>query len=84
VARLYTLYGERAPLEVERRLTGTNTSQPVGSKGTMTITIRNRTGGTVKNITLRDVLPPEYVMDPTYTPTVRTVHVSPVYGTTRA
>jgi len=80
VARLYTLYGERAPLEVERRLTGTNTSQPVGSKGTMTITIRNRTGGTVKNITLRDVLPPEYVMDPTYTPTVRTVHVSPVYG----
>ncbi|MGD2030196.1 MAG: hypothetical protein PVG86_09695, partial [Desulfobacterales bacterium] len=52
---LYTRYGERDTLSVERRLTGTNTSQPVGSKGTMTIIIRNNTGGSVKNITMTDV-----------------------------
>ena len=75
---LYTRYGERANLSVERRLTGTNTSQPVGSKGTMTIIIRNYTGGSVKNITMTDVLPSEYVMDPTFTPTVT---MDPRYGT---
>ena len=75
---LYTRYGERANLSVERRLTGTNTSQPVGSKGTMTIIIRNYTGGSVKNITMTDVLPTEYVMDPTFTPTVT---MDPRYGT---
>jgi len=75
---LYTRYGEIANLSVERRLTGTNTAQPVGSKGTMTIVIRNTTGGSVKNITLADVLPAEYVMDPTFTPTVT---MDPRYGT---
>ncbi|MGD8891385.1 MAG: hypothetical protein PVF94_00005 [Desulfobacterales bacterium] len=75
---LYTRYGERDTLSVERRLTGTNTSQPVGSKGTMTIIIRNNTGGSVKNITMTDVLPTEYVMDPTFTPTVT---MDPRYGT---
>jgi uncharacterized repeat protein (TIGR01451 family)/fimbrial isopeptide formation D2 family protein len=75
---LYTRYGERANLSVERRLTGTNTSQPVGSKGTMTIIIRNETGGSVKNITMADVLPVEYVMDPTFIPTVT---MDPRYGT---
>ncbi|RJQ76458.1 MAG: DUF11 domain-containing protein [Desulfobacteraceae bacterium] len=76
-ASLYTRYGEQALLSVERRLTGTNTAQPVGSKGTMTITIRNTTGGSVKNIRLRDVLPPEYVMDPTFTPTAS---MDPAFG----
>jgi uncharacterized repeat protein (TIGR01451 family) len=73
VATLYTRYGELANLGVERRLTGTNTSQPVGSKGTMTITIRNRTGGSVRFsdalADLKNVLPVEYVVDPTFTPT---------------
>ena len=64
-------------LSVQRRLTGTNTAQPVGSKGTMTITVTNNTGGTVKNIKLRDVLPLEYVMDSTFTPTLV---ISPAYG----
>ena len=78
VARLYTQYNDGHPLlEVERRLTGTNTSQPVGSKGTMTITIRNNSGGSVKNIHLRDVLPTEYVVDPTYPPAI---NVNPDYG----
>ena len=62
-----------AGLDVQRRLTGINTAQPVGSRGLMTITIRNTTGGTIKNINLRNVLPPEYVMDPTFTPTLQTV-----------
>jgi len=74
-ATLQTLYTNN--LRVERRLTGTNTAQPVGSKGTMTITISNFTGGSVKNIHLTDVLPPEYVMDPTFTPEI---DVTPAYG----
>ncbi|HEX7045565.1 MAG TPA: hypothetical protein VF203_13245, partial [Burkholderiales bacterium] len=72
-AALITRFGDGpagSTLTVNRQLTGTITSQPVGTKGTMTITITNNTGGTVKNIRLRDVLPPEYVVDPTFTPTV--------------
>lgn len=65
-------------LNVTRQLTGLNTAQPVGSRGLMTITIRNNTGGTIKNIKLRDVLPPEYVMDSTFTPTLA---MAPAYGT---
>lgn len=64
-------------LNVTRQLTGLNTAQPVGSRGLMTITIRNNTGGTVKNIKLRNVLPPEYVMDSTFTPTLA---MAPAYG----
>jgi len=59
-----------AGLTVQRQLRGTNLAQPVGSKGTMTITITNNTGGTIKNIKLRDVLPLEYVVDSTFTPTL--------------
>ncbi|MFZ2161061.1 MAG: isopeptide-forming domain-containing fimbrial protein [Sideroxyarcus sp.] len=64
-------------LTIARALTGTNLAQPVGSKGTMTITITNNSGGTVKNIRLRDVLPAQYVVDPTFTPTLT---VNPAYG----
>ncbi|MBU1425291.1 MAG: DUF11 domain-containing protein [Gammaproteobacteria bacterium] len=64
-------------LTITRALTGTNLAQPVGSKGTMTITIFNNTGGTVKNINLRDVLPAQYVVDPTFTPTLA---VTTAYG----
>ena len=73
-ATLSTLVGGGASgLTVQRQLRGTNITQPVGSKGTMTITITNNSnasGGTIKNIKLRDVLPLEYVMDSTFTPTV--------------
>ena len=64
-------------LNVTRALTGTNLAQPVGSKGTMTITITNNTGGTVKNIVLTDLLPAQYVVDATFTPTI---NVTPMYG----
>ena len=64
-------------LDIRTEIIGTNTSQPAGSKGTVRITIRNNTGGTVKGIRLRDILPTEYVVDPTYTPRVTT---TPAYG----
>lgn len=57
-------------LTVTPVLTGTNVTQNVGSKGTMTITITNNTGGSLKNIKLKDTLPADYVMDPTFTPTI--------------
>jgi len=64
-------------LEVRRRLTGINTSQPVGSRGEMEIRLRNYSGGSIKNIHLRDILPPEYVVDSTFTPTIS---VTSLYG----
>jgi len=69
-------------LDVDVFLEGTNRSQPMGTKGTVSIRIRNRTGGTIKGgidgLELRNVLPPEYVVDPTFTPIVIT---RPAYGT---
>jgi uncharacterized repeat protein (TIGR01451 family)/fimbrial isopeptide formation D2 family protein len=64
-------------LQVVRNLTGLNTGQPVGSRGLMTIELTNNTGGSIKNIHLRDILPPEYVVDSTYTPTLS---INPRYG----
>ncbi|MDH5324987.1 MAG: hypothetical protein OEZ68_06810 [Gammaproteobacteria bacterium] len=68
-------------LNISRSISGTNPGQPAGSKGVVTITITNNTGGTVKNIHLRDLLPPEYIMDPTYDPANgATINVTPAYG----
>ncbi len=64
-------------LQVQRFLTGLNTSQPVGSRGLMRIRLTNNSGGSIKNIHLRNILPPEYVVDSTFTPTVS---VNPRYG----
>lgn len=87
VARLYTQYGDTGQgattLTVQRQVTGVNTSQPVGSKGLVTLTITNNTAGTVKNIKLTDVLSSEYVIDPTYWATgyTKTLQVSaPAYA----
>jgi large repetitive protein len=68
-------------LSIQTEIIGTNTSQPAGSKGTVRITIRNNTGGTVKGIKLRNLLPSAYVVDPTFTPAVA---VTPAYGTAYA
>lgn len=68
-------------LDIDVALTGTNTSQPMGSKGTVTITVSNNTGGTIRGgvdgIKLRNVLPADYVVDPTFVPTAV---VTPAYG----
>lgn len=79
-ATFYSRYNDDHPLlTVERQLTGVNTSQPVGSRGMMTIIIHNDSGGSVKNIHLTDVLPVEYVVDATYVPEL---DVTPAYGAT--
>ncbi|MGD8594891.1 MAG: hypothetical protein PVF82_18840, partial [Gammaproteobacteria bacterium] len=66
-ATLRTYHGDvNNQLTVQRSITGINTSQPVGSRGYVTLTITNNTGGTVKDIYLDDVLPAEYVIDPTF------------------
>ena len=51
-------------------LTGLNTSEPVGARGLMTITVTNNSGGTVRDIVFNNELPPEYVVDSTFTPTL--------------
>jgi large repetitive protein len=52
-------------LTITANLTGIATNPRVGSKGLMRLTIRNATSGAVRNIRLRDILPPEYVVDST-------------------
>lgn len=68
-------------LDVDVFLTGTNTSQPMGGKGTVRIRITNNSGGTIKGgatgIRLRDALPAEYVVDTTFDPVVS---MAPAYG----
>ena len=76
VATLSSLVNNNG-LQIQRQLTGINTAQPVGSNGLMTITVNNQSGGSVKDIQLRNVLPPEYVVDSTFTPTLA---VTPAYG----
>ncbi|MGL6161793.1 isopeptide-forming domain-containing fimbrial protein [Microbulbifer sp.] len=57
-------------LTIARAVTGLNTSQPLGTRGYVTIRVTNNTGGSVKNVQLRDVLPSGYVVDPTFDPTI--------------
>ena len=57
-------------LQITRALTGLNTNQPVGSRGLMTLTVRNVSGGSVKNLVLTNTLPVEYVVDSSFTPTM--------------
>ncbi len=67
-------------LLVTQNVTGSNPSQPLGTKGIMTITLDNRTGGSVKNITVDATLPAGYVMDNSYGPGNGTVFGDPNYG----
>ena len=55
-----------ASLQISQNVTGSNTSQLLGTKGIMTITLNNQTGGSVKNITVDATLPAGYVMDNTF------------------
>ncbi|WP_158078577.1 DUF11 domain-containing protein [Microbulbifer mangrovi] len=62
-------------LRVERQLTGVTGSGPVGMRGLMTITLRNEGRGTVwfdpgMAWHLNDELPSEYVVDPSFEPTI--------------
>ena len=63
-----------ADLDIDVALSGVVLSQDMGGTGTVTITIANNSGGTVLGETgglrIRNLLPPQYVVDPTFTPTV--------------
>ncbi len=69
-------------LAVAVSLDGVNTSQPMGARGTATITITNNSGGTVyggaTGIDLHNLLPAEYVADTTAPPVLT---MAPAYGT---
>ena len=41
-----------------------------GTKGRVVVTITNNSGGTVSDLVLTNTLPPEYVVDATFTPTI--------------
>ncbi|WP_226663178.1 DUF11 domain-containing protein [Microbulbifer aggregans] len=45
-------------------------AEPLGTRGYVTLFIRNFTGGSVKDIDFTNDLPAEYVVDPTYTPQI--------------
>jgi hypothetical protein len=81
VALLSTRAVDNQP-QVDVFLEGTNLSQPMGTKGTVSIRIENLTGGTIKGgvdgLKIRNVLPPEYVVDPTFEPELIR---QPAYGT---
>ena len=68
-------------LGVSVALTGVNTAQPMGARGTVTITLTNNTGGTIHGgpggMDLHNLLPAEYVVDTTQPPTLTT---TPAYG----
>ncbi|WP_334078683.1 isopeptide-forming domain-containing fimbrial protein [Microbulbifer sp. M83] len=57
-------------LNVSVEFTGTNTAQPLGAAGFVTITLNNQSGGSVKDIVFTSDLPDEYVVDTTYTPQI--------------
>ncbi|WP_232053865.1 isopeptide-forming domain-containing fimbrial protein [Microbulbifer sp. GL-2] len=57
-------------LNIAQAITGANLNQPLGSAGFVTITINNRTNGSVKDIQFVSDLPDEYVVDTTYTPQI--------------
>ena len=65
-----------AGLTVTQRTTGANPGQPLGTRGVITLTLTNRTGGSVRNIRLRDVLPSGYALDTT----LLTAHVAPAFA----
>jgi len=73
-------------LQVTQTVTGSNPGQPLGSKGLVTVTINNQTGGTVTNLTLSDVVPNGYVVDGSFGSQVApadcdcTVTYTPAYG----
>ena len=64
---------------ISQTFTGTNPSQPVGTKGILTITVTNNSGGTVRDLVLTNTLPTDYELDTTSlgSPLV----VNPAFGT---
>ncbi|WP_428820349.1 hypothetical protein [Microbulbifer sp. MCCC 1A16149] len=55
-------------LNYQVEFTGLNANEPVGMRGLVTITIENRTGGTVNQVELTNTLPDQYILDPNFEP----------------
>lgn len=55
-------------LSITAALTGTFGNPNVGSKGVMTLTVTNNSRGAIRNIKLKNILPAQYVVDPTFVP----------------
>ncbi len=53
-------------LQVTQTVTGTNTSQPLGTRGIVTITLNNQSGGSIQNLEVTASLPAGYVVDNTF------------------
>ena len=53
-------------LQITQAVTGSNTGQPLGSKGLVTVVINNQTGGTIDNVQLQNIVPNGYVLDETF------------------
>ncbi len=71
-----------AGLSITQAVSGSNPGQPLGSKGLMTITLENLTGGSIQGLTVATNLPAGYVMDNTYgVGTGQPTNVTtPIYG----
>lgn len=65
-----------AGLLITQTVTGSNSAQPLGTKGIMTITVRNQTGGTITGLQLAADLPTDYEYDNT----LRTLAVTPAFS----
>ncbi|MBL4711889.1 MAG: DUF11 domain-containing protein, partial [Gammaproteobacteria bacterium] len=69
---------------ITQTVTGSNVGQPLGSKGLMTITLNNQSGGSVQNLTVAATLPNGYVMDNTYGVVNGVGNGQPTFTTTSA
>ncbi len=66
-------------LQVTRSITGIS-GGALGTRGIVTLTITNNSGGTVKDVHLQDILPTDYVVDPTFTPTINETYAYGAYN----
>ena len=55
-------------LVIQQSVTGTNPAQPLGTRGIVTITLRNPNNGSIQNLEVTASLPAGYVVDNTFGP----------------
>jgi len=65
---------------ISQTVTGRNSAQDLGATGIVTVTVQNNSGGTVRNITLDNVLPAGYALDQTLQTAVVTPAFAPYTG----
>ncbi|HEX5055534.1 MAG TPA: hypothetical protein VFX02_03465 [Gammaproteobacteria bacterium] len=50
-------------VQIQQTVTGVNPSQAVGTRGIVTVTLTNNSGGTIRNLVLADTVPADYEID---------------------